>query len=295
MASGLLLLFLALAEPPPTSVADDITIVGTRETPDDTRRQAQAYVRQMGVAAGETPAARWVDPICPRAIGVAPAIAAQVAARVRAIAAAHDVPVARPRCRTNIVISFTADASGLVQRIARRSSRPLAQVPVTDRDALLGGTAPVRWWYETGVRGRDGIPASDIPPPMAGTNGFGGPILANGDQNSFVQHYTSSLISTQAVRAITGATVVVDVERASGISLDAVAAYAALVALAEVRVRDPAPRGSILALFEGRGGRDLTAQDSAFLSGLYDLPLDRHARQHRSRLVRALIMEQEPD
>ncbi len=295
MASGLLLLLLALAEPPPASAADEITVVGTRETPEEARRQAQNYVRQMGIAAGETPAARWVDPICPRAVGVAPAIAAKVEARVRAIAAEHDVPVARPRCRTNIAISFTADAGGLVQRIARRSSRPLAQVPVTDRDALLGGAAPVRWWYETGVRGRDGIPAGDIEPPMAGTNGLGGSYLGSGDQNSFVQHYQSSLVSTQAIRAITGATVVVDVERASGVSLDAVAAYAALVALAEVRARDPAPRGSILALFEGEGGRDLTVQDRAFLSGLYDLPLDRHARQHRTRLVRALITGQEPD
>ena len=103
-------------------------------------------------------------------------------------------------------------------------------------------------------------------------------------------HYRSSLISTQAVRAIRTATVLVDLQRAEGMSLDAVASYAAFVGLAEIRPTQPAPQPSILSLFGAeRERRSLSIWDQAFLRTLYQLPLARIARQHRGALRQSLI------
>ena len=75
-----------------------------------------------------------------------------------------------------------------------------------------------------------------------------------------------------------------------GRRLSALAAYAALVALAEIRPGDVNAEGSILSLFASSDApRGLTEQDRAFLRTLYRLPLDRHARYHRGTLVAGMI------
>lgn len=110
-----------------------------------------------------------------------------------------------------------------------------------------------------------------------------------------MSHYDSSVISTQVSRAIVNANVVIDLDRVEGRRLDAVAAYAAFVAFAEVRASETPPLGSILGLFgpEADASR-LTEWDMAFLRALYRLPLDRPARSHRGMLVREMVDAQTP-
>lgn len=84
------------------------------------------------------------------------------------------------------------------------------------------------------------------------------------------------------------ATVVVDVDRATGLPLDTVASHAALVALAEVGPHDPPPPGSLLASLTDAKPRHPTARDLAFLRALYRLPLARTARAHRAALARGI-------
>lgn len=98
--------------------------------------------------------------------------------------------------------------------------------------------------------------------------------------------YNSSIVSTQVVRALQSATVVIDVEQAEGTPLDAVASYAAMVALAEFRSNPPPPKESILALFDGEmERRELSSNDAALLRGIYTVPPDREAYQQRRQLV----------
>lgn len=265
---------------------ETVVVTGNRPSREEARREAFQFVRRMGVANGERPAARWEDGICPRVLGLAPAHARFVEKRLRSIAAAAEVPVARTPCRTNIGMLFTSDGPGTMRTVAARSPRRLAEVPAALRPALLDGPAPVRWWYSTERRGRHGEPLANLEPPFVTGNGSSpGQVLPGNGDTQIMSQYGSSIVSTQSIRVLTGATVVVDVNRAAGRPLDAVADYAALVALAEVRPGG-APDGSILALFEGEtAARELTARDRAFLRALYRLPLDRQARQHRSRLA----------
>jgi hypothetical protein len=94
------------------------------------------------------------------------------------------------------------------------------------------------------------------------------------------------------MRALTNATVVVDVKGVEGLPLTAVADYAALVGFAEIRASQPPPAGSILSLFTLQEGvRALTAWDVTLLRTLYKMPMDRQARRHRGALVKALVSD----
>jgi hypothetical protein len=245
------------------------------------REQIVSFVREIGVAAGEQPAARWLEPICPRVLGLSEKQAARVHAQLDKVAQDAGIPVARQPCKGNIAIAFTNDAKGVVRSIQKRSARRLTEMSASARASLLEGNAPVRWWYTTDVVSRFGDKRGDMT-PKATPDGPGN--VPGGDRPS-IAHYTSSLVSTQEMRSLQSATVVVDVEMATGVSLEALASYAALVAFAEINARDAAPAGSILSRLKPGGADALTEMDMAFLRALYRISLDRQAHSHRRLLV----------
>ena len=281
---------LAAATPMPD---DEIVVTGERLSPAQARERAAAYVEHIGVATGRESVARWIDPICPRALGIAPELVRRVENRLRVIAAEACVPTAKTGCTPNITVNFVGDGGAFARSIATRDRRRLAEVPSTARPALLNGAAPVRWWYLTQVRGGDGDGMNGVDPAFVTGAESGGATLPNNGEASTVQNYASSLVSTQTARALRSATVVVDTVRAEGATLDSITAYAAMVAFAEIMPRDKPLDGSILGLFGDEAApRSLSKLDMTVLRELYSLPLDRKARQQRGRLVRALRNEQ---
>jgi len=250
---------------------DAIIVTGTPVTREEARKRAAEYVRRAGIAQLK-PLARWVDPVCPRTVGVDDAIAAIVNARVRTVAAAAGAPVAPADCRANIVVAFSSDGRALARAVRRKAPDQFAELAPVARDRVLDGAGAIRWWYTTRDESRDGMPISDF----------------------YVKLYNSSIVSTQVVRALQTATVVIDVEQAEGTSLDAVASYAAMIALAEFRSNPPPPRESILALFDGETERrELSRHDAALLRGIYTVPPDREAYQQRRQLVSTVRKEGE--
>src|SRR5690606_27730303 len=91
---------------------NSIIVTGTPDAEREKRKRAAEFVRRAGVAELR-PIARWIDPVCPRAMEVDGAVAEIVEERVREVAAAAGARVAAPGCSTNIAIVFTADGSGL--------------------------------------------------------------------------------------------------------------------------------------------------------------------------------------
>lgn len=273
---------LAAAQGP--AADDPIIVVGRNE--EEQRREIANFVREMGVANGERPAARWVDPICPTVTGLAPEHASIVETRVRTVAREAGAKLAGKRCEPNILIAFSGDGGALARAIKARTPSRVAEVPVTDRISLFEGKAPIRWWYSTEARDRSGVAVSPILPPWtAGNSAAGGSVLPMNDDSTVSNHYNSSIVSTQMMRALQSATVLVDANLAQGQSLSSVADFAALVALAEIQL-DAAPGNSILGLFaDSSAPSRMSARDEAFLKALYRLPLDRRARQQRARLV----------
>ena len=164
-------------------------------------------------------------------------------------------------------------------------------MPAAARRALEDGAAPIRWWYTTAARGKDGVPVASVTPPWIGIVGAskGAGMLPTGNARGSTYSHSSSMISTGGQRTLHAATIIIDVDRARGRPIDAIASYVAMVAMAELSVGTPPLVGSILDLIGEAGAmRDLTGWDTAFLRALYRLPHDREARYHRGRLVRDL-------
>lgn len=242
---------------------DAIIVTGTPVTREEAKKRAAEYVRRAGIAQLK-PLARWVDPICPRTVGVDETVAAIFNARIRAVATAAGALIAPADCQANIVVAFSSDGRSLARAVRRKAPDQFAELAPVARDRVLDGKGAIRWRYTTRDESRDGMPISDF----------------------FVKLYNSSIVSTQVVRALQSATVVIDVEQADGTPLDAVAAYAAMVALAEFRSNPPPPKDSILALFDGEAERrELSSHDAALLRGIYTVPPDREAFQQRRQLV----------
>ncbi|HEY0027667.1 MAG TPA: hypothetical protein VGC35_07335 [Allosphingosinicella sp.] len=292
----------AQADPGKPRPGEEIVVTGSRESEGERRDRAAAYVRALGVGGGQSAVARWIDPVCLRVIGIGGRPAQLVQTRLRAAAAAAGVPIAAGRCSPNLTVSFVSDAGAVVRRIAGKSPSLLREVPAERLHSLRQGDAPIRWWYMTELRGRDGDRLSDSPPPAAQMEGGG--LLPTGPDGRILSLSGSSLVSTQSVRTLRSATVIVDVDRAAGASLSAVADYAALIGFAEIRFGTGPRPGSILTLFDAPGfdaaGTDgagldaaggkaeLTAWDKSFLCALYRIKLDRLGRYQRGRLAGAI-------
>jgi hypothetical protein len=307
-AAVLALAFVAGAAPaqaPPAAAAPansadaPIVVTGARLSPREARLRAVAFVNGTGVASGERSVARWVDPVCMSVVGISDRHAGIVVERLRRIAVAAGVPVARGSCQTNMAVVFTQDAGETVREVERRAPRRLEEVTGPSRARLVDGDAPIRWWYTTQPRSRHGMRQATNAPGFAHTDGGGadGANTASGGGSALpdnvpnLYHYNSSIISTQSVRALVAASVIVDVNAMDRMPLESVAAYVAMVAFAEIRENDFSSPGSILGMFEAAPSapRALTEWDMAFLRVLYRLPLDRDARRHRGILVRDLL------
>ncbi len=269
-----------------------IVVTGQRPTREQAHERAVTFVRQVGVARGDTAAARFIDPVCPRVMGIAEPYAGMVLARMRAIAEAAGIRVGQAGCQSNVSVSFVGDAAALMQEIDRRSPTRLQEVPRDERAAMLTGDAPIRWWYLTETRSR--YQMRHAPQSLQTETGGqgGGSSQASGSLDvDALQHYDAgSNVSNQVNRAIIDANVVIDLDGVEGRSLQAVAAYAAFVAFSEVHPSAPPPTGSILGMFGAEPQPDaMTDWDMAFLRALYNIPLDRAARRHRGMLVRDMV------
>lgn len=282
-----------------------IVVRGTRVDPAEARERAVEFIKRAGVAKGQKQVARWVVPICIKVIGVEDGQAARIEQTMLEIAAAANIDIAGPRCEPNISVSFTTDPRGVVRHIKARKPNQFRELSFADRERILTGDAPVRWWYATQMLDRDGVKSNNMSPGWIGA-GEGSSVPGSavtdpltvgnfGDVTSTQQYNSGSNVRTPTLRSLYGATVVVDAARAGNASVDAIADYAAMVAFAEMDASDPPPPDSILGLFQPNSiETSLTDWDLAFLKSLYRMPLDRRARIQRGHLVEALLDERLP-
>jgi hypothetical protein len=220
------------------------------------------------------------------------------------VAREANIPVARANCEPNLTVSFAADAGQVVRLIHSKKPHQFRDLGHSERERLLNGRAPVRWWYATKMLDREGMQANNVSPGWIGTGGGGGGGESNnsngmvsldgGDFMSTNQYNSGSHVRTPTVRSLYGATVVVDAPVAGNTPIDSIAAYAAMVAFAEMDADAPPP-DSILGLFQPSSVESsLTDWDMAFLKSLYRMPLDRRSRIQRGHLVEALLDERLP-
>ena len=301
------LLLIASTSPAFSTQPQNGTIVvrGTRLDPAEARERAVEFVQRAGVAKGQKQVARWVVPICIKVIGVEDGQADRIEQSMLKIAAAANIDIAGPKCEPNITVSFTTDPGQIVRQVKARKPHQLRELSFADRERVLTGNDPVRWWYATQMLDRDGVKSNNISPGWIGA-GEGSSVPGGavtdpvsvggvGDMGSTQQYNSGSNVRTPTVRSLYGATVIVDATKAGQTTVDAIADYAAMVAFAEMDATDPPPPDSILGLFQPNSiETSLTDWDLAFLKSLYRMPLDRRSRIQRGHLVEALLDERLP-
>ncbi len=274
-------------------VGGTIIIKGTPLNPEQARQRAVDFVKSTGVANGQQQVARWVVPICIKVIGLSKPHSAKVVEQMLSIAREASLPIARPSCEPNVTVNFVADAGEVVRHIYARKPARFSEASPAEREQLLYGSAPVRWWYATEMMDRDGVWANSMTAPWM-TSASPQPFALPEGMPTTQQYNSGSHVRTPTVRSLYGATIIVDVTKATGTRLKAISDFAAMVAFAEMDADAPPP-DSILGLFQPSSAESmLTDWDLAFLKSLYRMPLDRRARIQRGHLVEALIDERAP-
>src|SRR5213596_1236714 len=101
-----LLAITATPPPPPqmdlaqSSDRSEIVVRGTR----DRDQQIRQFIKDLTPAPVRGQLARFEAPVCPVVLGVAPKQAAAIEDRIRQVAAAAKIPVARPGCVINVAV-----------------------------------------------------------------------------------------------------------------------------------------------------------------------------------------------
>jgi hypothetical protein len=298
-----------LAAPATADTADPvpdapITVIAPRPDPERTAEAARTYADRVLPEPMYGQLARWRAPVCVKVSGIDPAYAPRVEARIQTVAKAADIPLAKAGCQPNLLVIFTPDARKTVEVIVARKPRMLRRLTDEERRTVQEAALPVRWWYTITPTDRNGIPAVPNSAALGSANsGSGGKSLLDvipmNSETALTDNYMGSLIDTNLIASVTGAVAVVDVPLATGVSLDALSEYLALVTLAPTRLPPTSPGvPSILDLFRANAEtappETLSRWDTAFVAGLYESVSSRRASWQRGQIVEHLKTAMEP-
>lgn len=280
--------------------ADDaaITVTGRRADPATVRAAANAHVAATLPTPRGGQYARLNTPVCARVNGLEPGLAARVADKLVAVAAAAGAKTGAAGCTPNVLITFTDNAGAVASRIFFRRPGATRGIDAADLARLRGPTLPVRWWNGIRLENPDGRAATaqstmlvTLPGPGEGGQ-FNAPA---GPDAVYTDGYSSSLIDTHVRASVLTTTVLVDVGLATGYRLDAVAAHVAMAVVGQARLPGgtpaPDPSLTIMGLFSAGATPpgDLTDYDRAFLRGLYAALPNRAGRRQKGAIVAAMV------
>lgn len=148
----------AIAQAPPSDNSS-IVVEGVK----DRAKQLRNFVKDL------TPStltynqlSRWEVPVCPAAFGLTPAQRTYVVGRMRTLAKAVDVPLAKPGCDPNLIVIVTSNKNALISALEKKhpgyfpSDWSDRRIHELERDAY-----PVASWQFEGVLSTDGLRIAD--------------------------------------------------------------------------------------------------------------------------------------
>jgi hypothetical protein len=218
-------------------------------------RRVKKFVSGITKVPFEDSLARWQKeiPMCPHVGGLTRDHGEYILSQLSQIAAAAGAPLAPEKCRPNFYVIVTSVPDELMAAWSKRDPWLFGNAGGTKVRQFLTASTPIRVWYNTEFYNGDGTPCEWIEGiPVCGAGGH---------------------IRWGAVRDLSSVIVLVDASRAKGISFGQLAAYIAMVGLAEIRI-DPkigdAP--TILRLFADSANAPalgMSKWDAAYLKALY--------------------------
>ena len=162
-------------EPAGPADQEGILVEGQRAMPAPARETARAVVRNTGLVRGDRPIARWRERLCIDGIGIEPAAREMVAQRIADYAETLELEARTDQsCQTNVSVAFTFGAAALVEKVRIRKPKQFREVPAYHADVVFGEAAPVRAWYRTEWRDRNGRAAGAYSQPLSRWAGSAG-------------------------------------------------------------------------------------------------------------------------
>ncbi len=264
---------------------DPIVVTGQVMKRGDAHELARDYTRAVMAPSVSDQNARWAAPICIGAIGLNPEVATPLIDRIEAMALAVGARVAKGECRPNVVLAFTQDSDAVFANLAKTRPDLLFDTRAEERRKLRVEGLPVRWFYGQTVEGLGGRQVGAVAPGLrlGAVALMDLPILNDG---------TVSRINSPAQVSIEAATFVIDVPRVSHVSFNALADYLAFGILSRTRIDASPSGGSIMNLFSASGSAQpegMTDLDTAMLTALYKIPINRTAIVHRNQMASEMI------
>ena len=248
----------------------DIVVTGELPSHREVTSQARAITATSNIRYYPVPL--FGDRLCPGVYGMKPDYAALMVDRIRHNAERFNLWMTEDdgNCEPNLVVAFVDDGQALLHQIADERRWVFQGMPRHDRLSLLAEDGPVRVWTATGMRTRDGMPASS-------TQALGGGSLAAVDPVTgpqVVQMWSAHSRLYLAVREdITWVLVLFDRDDVRDKTLLQLADYATMRGLVRTRPvdADGVPLDTILALFDtsAEPPAQLTAFDGAYLGAMY--------------------------
>ena len=263
---------LATAEPPAkfhdqqsATELNTITVEAQRET---LERKVRAFVSAIAVAPYEESLARWQEPtlICPLVGGLPHGDGEFTLARFSSIALAAGAPLGPARCKPNFYVIVTSQPDALLKAWSQRDTTMFGEGSGSKIYQFLNASIPVRVWYNATLYTSEGTPLDSV---VLGAS-LGGGRLSGFPTNNRAMNFR---LTRDEVRDLTSAIVVIDARRLKGVTFGQLAAYIAMIGLAEVRLdANMGDAPSILQLFSASGKTPppgLSPWDQSFIKALY--------------------------
>ena len=151
----LTLLYAPASAAAPKSTDDEILVVSDQDA-DRVRRE---FVKAMALPSAYDQLGRFEDPVCPVVLGFKAPYGTVVADRMRRVADAAGIKVARDGCKPNVYLFVVRDKASLVRGLSRSASSVFGyrdDPAYAERAVLASASAPSVAWQVLQYRASDG-------------------------------------------------------------------------------------------------------------------------------------------
>jgi len=272
----------AAAANPAPAASDPVTTVEEVTVTASNPATISEFIRDVTEESRNGRVARWNHTICPATVGLEHRYAEYLNERLSSVAREVGLKVAKPGCRPDILIIVTPDVKAVLEEMERTHKAVFAEHRWSDERTSAGGSQsfeaflqsekPVRWWHVSETVAADGQPIG----------------------NGVTMRASGSRLRDTVREDFAVVIVVVDVNRAKGVTYQALSDYLAMVALAQLNPDvNSSQVPTVLNIFSDlEAGRvpapGLTDWDLRFLKSLYAMRPDTPARSQRGRIVRGV-------
>ncbi len=292
-ALGCTILGLALLPSPaiatftdPRSSDEDIVVTGNKTTKAEIADFIRTTIATPKGGRYDGQYARFAQAVCPKVVGLSAENKRQVEKRMRGVAKAADMPVAKEDCKPNVFVMVVSDGNEAVSMVRKKRSRLFGNMPQYERERIAKSGGPAYAWKriqassaETGA-----LQNSDDTEPL--------PVVGATTEVPVMRSNVKSRIKRTIKQTMTHSFVLLEKDALVDLTTIQIADYAAMRSYIDTRdsQTDQAPGYSILALFDSpqtnqKIPNSISEMDLMLLSSLYNSPSDVSASKQSAAML----------